>query len=70
MTSAARDGRDAGTPPDKRCKVACAPSRPTAVGFQRPASSAIGPMHDTDTTSLADLVSYDDGELLLDTESR
>ena len=36
------------------------------MGFRAPAPSAIGPMHNTDTTSLPDLVIYDD-ELLLDT---
>ena len=70
MTSAACAGLDADTPPDNRGKVAGAPSRPTAVGFRAPAPSAIGPMHATDTTSLPDLVSHDDDELLLDTESR
>ena len=37
------------------------------MGFRTPAPSAIGPIHDTDTTSLPDLVIYDDDELLLDT---
>lgn len=37
------------------------------MGFRVPAPSAIGPMHDADTTSLPELVSYGDDELLLDT---
>ena len=54
----------------RRCKVASLPQGPPRVGFRAPAPSAIGPMHTTDTTILPDLVSYDDGELLLDTENR
>ena len=37
------------------------------MGFRAPAPSAIGPMHDTDTTSLPGLLIYEDDELLIDT---
>ena len=54
-------------PPAKRCKVAALPPRPTRAGFRVPASSAIRPMHDTDTDiTLEQLRIYDGDELIFD----
>ena len=54
-------------PPANRCKVAVLPRGPTRAGFRGPASSAIRPMHDTDTNiPLEQLRIYDGDELIFD----
>ena len=53
--------------PAKRCKVAVLPQRPTRAGFRGPASSAIRPMHDTETNiALEQLLFYDGDALIFD----